>query len=271
MSNAPSPLASPMPWDLVSAAYADEVVPMFEKYARDALRFAGVESGQHVVDVATGPGTLAFRAAELGARVSALDFAPEMIRQLQSRAQRDGVASIEARVGDGMALPYDDDTFDAGFSMFGLIFFPDRDRGFRELRRVVRPGRRVVVGSWTPFDRVPLIQEVFAALKEQMPSLPFGQGRAPIGLADDFREEMTNAGFSNVEVHEVGYELEAPSLAEYWAHTTRTMAPLVMLRQKLGEQGWTKMSEGTLARLRAKFVDGPVRATMTANLGVGTA
>lgn len=244
---------------------------MFERYAGDALRLAGVEPRQHVVDVATGPGTLAFRAAELGARVSAVDFAPEMIRQLQSRAAREGVAAIDPRVGDGMELPYDDDTFDAGFSMFGLIFFPDRARGFRELRRVVRPGRRVVVASWVPFDRVPLMTEVFGALKDEMPSLPFGQGKAPIGLPDEFREEMTAAGFSNVEVHEIAYDLEAPSLAEYWAMTVRTMAPLAMLRKKLGEQAWSKVEQGTFARIRQKLGDGPQRASMAANLGVGTA
>jgi len=270
MSAPPSPLASPMPWDLVSAAYAEEVVPMFERYARDALRLANVESGQHIVDVATGPGTLAFQAARLGARVSAIDFSPEMIKHLQSRAAREGVDAIDARVGDGMALPYDDASVDAGFSMFGLIFFPERDRGFRELHRVVRKGRRVVVGSWVPFDRVPLIQEMFVAMRAEMPNLPFGNNKAPLGTADEFREEMTAAGFTDVAVHEVGYALEAPSIAEFWAGCARTMAPLVMLRKKLPEDAWSRLESGIVERLRAIVPDGPQSATMVANLGVGT-
>jgi ubiquinone/menaquinone biosynthesis C-methylase UbiE len=258
-----------MPWDLVSAAYADEVVPLFERYAGDALKFARVERGQHVVDVATGPGTLAFQAVRLGARVSAIDFSPEMIKQLQDRAAREGVDAIEARLGDGMALPYEDASFDAGFSMFGLIFFPDRDRGFRELRRVVRKGRRVVVASWAPFDRVPLLQEVMDALRAEMPALPFGNNKAPLGLPSEFRDEMSASGFSNVEVHEVSYDLEAPSLAEFWAATARTMAPLVMLRKKLGEDAWATTERGIRERLLAKLPDGPQRAVMLANLGVG--
>lgn len=71
MSN---PMATPLPWDLVSSAYAAEIVPSFEAYARDALRFAAVPAGQPIVDVACGPGTLAFLAAERGHPVSALDF-----------------------------------------------------------------------------------------------------------------------------------------------------------------------------------------------------
>lgn len=271
MSAPPSPLASPTPWDMVSAAYADEVVPMFERYSLDALRLADVASGQHVVDVATGPGTLAFQAAKLGARVSALDFSPAMIEQLHGRAARDGVDAIDARVGDGMALPFEDDAFDAGFSMFGLMFFPDRDRGFRELRRVVRKGGRVAVASWTPFDRVPLVGAVFAALRAEMPGLPFGQNKAPLGTIDEFREEMSAAGFSNVEVHEISHDLEAPSIEEYWAVTARTTAPLVMLKNKLGDEAWAKLADGILERLRAVVPAGPQRATLVANVGVGTA
>lgn len=269
MSAPPSPLASPMPWDMVSAAYAAEIVPMFERFARDALKFANVTGGQHIVDVATGPGTLAFQAAKLGARVSAIDFSPEMIKQLHGRAAREGVEGVDARIGDGMELPYEERSFDAGFSMFGLMFFPDRDRGFRELARVVRKGSRVVVSSWTPFERVPLIHEVFAALRAEMPGLPFGNNKAPLGTIDEFRAEMTAAGFSNVEVHEVAHDLEAPSIDEYWAVTARTTAPLVMLKSKLGDEAWTKVANGILERLRAKVPDGPQRATLVANLGVG--
>jgi hypothetical protein len=113
------------------------------------------------------------------------------------------------------------------------------------------------------------MQELFAALREEMPSLPFGQNKAPLGSSDEFRAEMSGAGFRDIEVHEVGYDLETASVDELWAHATRTMAPLVLLRKKLGDEAWSTMSRGTLARLRARAQPGPQRATMLANLGVG--
>jgi SAM-dependent methyltransferase len=81
----PSPLSTPLPWDLVAAEYSVDVAPFFERFADRVLERAAVGAEDHVVDVATGPGTLAFRARERGARVTALDFSDEMIRQLAAR------------------------------------------------------------------------------------------------------------------------------------------------------------------------------------------
>src|SRR6185436_8525892 len=145
-----SPLASSGPWDLVSSAYAEELVPQLSPYAEDALRLAGVADGARVLDVACGPGTLAMLAARRGARVDALDFAAGMIDQLRSAIARDSIEGVTARIGDGQALPFDGGTYDAAFSMFGLMFFPDRARGFAELRRCLKDGGVAVVSSWLP-------------------------------------------------------------------------------------------------------------------------
>lgn len=267
---APSPLAEPLPWNLVSSGYAAELVPFFERFAFEAARLAEVRAGSRVLDVATGPGTFAFVAAREGAQVTAIDFADEMIAQLRTRAAREDVGTIDARVGDGMALAEPDGSFDAAVSMFGLIFFPDRARGLGELRRVVRPGGRAVVASWAPFDRIPLMADLFAALRAELPGLPFGQGKAPLGTADEIRDEMTAAGFRDVEVHEHSHAIEAPSLAELWASVQRTNAPFVLLRRRLGDEAFAKVGEGVYDRLRATYGEGPQRAPMIALLGVGT-
>ncbi len=264
----PSPLASPQPWNMVSEAYAEEVVPVFTLYARDALRIAGVQSGQEVLDVAAGPGTLSFLAAAAGAKVTALDFAPDMIAKLTARAAKESVA-IDAQVGDGMALPFADARFDAAFSMFGLMFFPDRDKGLRELHRVSKPGARAAVGSWQPLDRVPQLAEVFVAMRDALPGLPFGQNKAPLGERDEVIAEMTAAGFRDVEVHVLTHSIEAPSMTEFWAFNTRTMAPLLLVQKRLGDD-WARVEASVRGKLIDKFGDGPVSVSMPANLGVGT-
>src|SRR5450432_3119559 len=181
MSTARGPLAEPLAWNLVSKDYAIEVVPQFERYAADALRVSGVRPGARVLDVAAGPGTLALLAAKEAKSVEAIDFASDMIALLEQRARDAGVSNVTARVGDGQALPYEAGSFDAAFSMFGLIFFPDRVQGLTEMKRVLTPGGVAVVSAWRPFSEAPLLGAVMAALAEQLPDLPFGKSKAPMG------------------------------------------------------------------------------------------
>lgn len=270
MSEAPvSPLATPSAWNLVSDGYVSEIVPTFTHYAKDALRFGAVTSGDRVLDVACGPGTLTFEAVKLGAKVSGIDFAQDMIAKLHARAAEEGVTDLDVRVGDGMALPYADASFDAAFSMFGLIFFPDRAAGFRELHRVLVPGGRVVVSSWQPIDKLALYLELFGALGALLPNMPFSAGKAPLGVPSEFAAEMTDAGFVDVVVHEISHASHYASMTAFWASAEKSLAPLVLLRARLGEAAYAPVAEGVFSRLRASFGDGPQTLTMSANLGVG--
>src|SRR5262245_25360540 len=125
----PSPLGAPLAWNLVASGFADESFDHFARYAADALALAEVRPGERLVDVAAGPGTLSLQAAAVAAEVAALDFSPPMLAQLRARMEQRGITNIDVREGDGQALPYGDGRFDAAFSMFGLMFFPDRARG----------------------------------------------------------------------------------------------------------------------------------------------
>jgi SAM-dependent methyltransferase len=263
-----SPLATPEPWSLVADAYAAELLPQFELFARDALGLAALPKSPKILDVATGPGTLALIAAkDHGAQVSAIDFSPAMIANLQQRAEQARIAPIDARVGDGQTLPFSDDTYDGAFSMFGLMFFSDRAAGFRELWRVLRHGRRAVVSSWAPLDGAFAL--VMDGIRAMLPDLPFGDGKGPLSDSAEFTREMTAAGFRNAMVHTVTHPLTIPSLVEFWGVVQRTTAPVVLLRRKLGEERWVEVSRGVYDQLRSALGEGPVTVSGVARLGVG--
>jgi SAM-dependent methyltransferase len=264
----PSPLATPEPWDLVASAYALEAGPYFEIFAREALARAELAGGARIVDVAAGPGTLSLLAAAAGARVSALDFSERMVAELESRRAAAGMTDrIEVRVGDGQQLPFDSGAYDAAFSMFGLMFFPDRAAGLREMRRVLKPGGRAIVSSWVPFDGA--FGAIMKTAAEFIPGMPMGDGKQPLASPDEIQKEMSAAGFSSVTVVSVAQELKAPSFDAFWTAMQRTNAPLVLVQHRLGAARWSVVGPQIRERLRAQLGDGPLVAGRGAYLGIG--
>ncbi len=269
MSQAANPLSHPRLWDLVSEGYSREIAPHFAKYSVDALRLTGVGPGTLIADVGCGSGALALAAARSGARVLAIDFSPGMIAQLRESALREGMTALEARVGDGMALPYADGSVDAAFSMFALMFYADRAKGLRELWRILRPEGRAGIASWAPAERVPVLADIFRTLGTVLPDLPFNGARPPLGDAAELRAEMAEAGFRDVEVREVTHTFEASSVDEFWTAFERSTPPICAVREKLGPGRWPEVVRRLLDDLHAKWGSGPQGVPMIANLAIG--
>ncbi len=263
-----NPLSGPRLWDLVADSYQRDIAPHFGRYAEDALRLAEVAQGSRVLDVACGPGVLAIAAARLGARAFAIDISPEMIARARDSARAAGVA-IDARVGDGMALEFPDGTFDAAACLFGLMFFPDRAQGLRELLRVLRPEGRAVVASWVRTERVPMLGDIYRALAVALPALPFGPSSRPLSEPTEVRGEMEAAGFRDVKVEEMTSALDVPSVEEFWQMIARSTPTVRSAREALGEQ-WPAVERQVSALLGAKWGPGPQRVVMIANVAVGT-
>jgi ubiquinone/menaquinone biosynthesis C-methylase UbiE len=261
-------MSVPRLWNEVAEAFSGEIARHLALYGEDALRMAQVGPGLRIADVACGTGTLSLAAARLGATVTAIDFSQEMIAQLQKSADREG-AVIDARVGDGMALPLGTASCDAAFSMFGLIFFPDRAQGFRELLRVLAPGGRAVVGSWLPDERVPLRADMFRTLAALIPELLVAGRLRALSDAEEFHAEMTAAGFRDVEVVEVTHALESPSIESYWETMERSTPPVIAMREALAPERWNEARRKLMEAMQSRWGSGPVSIPMIANLGIG--
>jgi SAM-dependent methyltransferase len=268
MSGPPSPLAAPDPWETIADGYVTDLVPMFEQYSRDALRLAELPPRAHVADIACGPGTASLLAARQAERVDALDFAPAMLEHLRRRAAAEGVSNVHAQAGDGQALPFDDDRFDAALSMFGLIFYPDRGLGMREMRRVLKPNGRAVISSWAPLDRVPVLAAVFTAMGKELPALMSGGVKLALADPAEFKAEMEAAGFREVIVHEITHKGRSESIEAYWQSNLRSSAPIALIRKRLGP-AFETFYENVRARLAAEMGTGPIEWDWVAYLGVG--
>jgi SAM-dependent methyltransferase len=267
--NPPGPLSSSEPWELVAEGYAVETVQLMLPFARDAIALARPSARARVLDVATGPGVLALEVASRVERVDALDFSPSMLAQLESQRAQLELENVFAVLGDGQALPFDAGSFDAAFSMFGLMFFPDRARGFAEIRRVLRSGGVTVVSSWAPVDQSPLMLIVFDTLRA-MDASRAAPHTDPLSLENPvlFERELIEAGFDDVTVtaHEHGIWVE--SSEGLWNSIVRGSAPLLMLRSRLGPEEWARQSARAEAYL-AERITAPRELNTTAYLGFG--
>ncbi len=168
-------------------------------YARRAWELAAVPPGGTVLDIAAGTGALALVAARAGARVLATDFSPGMVESVRSH----NLPNIEARVMDGQALDLPDAAFDAAFSLFGVILFPDWRRGVAEMARVVRPGGVGCLGTWRRPEGAAanlLLADLVGAMFPRVEASPPLAGMAELSDPDRLRAAMRAAGFAQVSI-----------------------------------------------------------------------
>jgi SAM-dependent methyltransferase len=190
---------------------------------------AHVESGMTVLDVACGTGNASIAAAELGARVTGLDFSPQLIaiaRELGAEAN----VNVEWLEGDAQSLPFDDDSFDRVISAIGHMFAPDHRRTADELRRVSRKDGRIAIACWTPEGS---IGAMFQRLGEiSAPPPPGFQSPLLWGTEDHVRELLGDG----VEFERHDVEFEEPSPASYADFMLTRFPPLVALRADVGDE-----------------------------------
>jgi ubiquinone/menaquinone biosynthesis C-methylase UbiE len=172
----------------------------FERRARiTGERLLALRPGERVLEIGSGPGEslVAFaRTAGHDGHVVGLDLAPSMHRVATKRLGNEGAAPGEVALvlGDGAALPLRGQTFDATFACFTLELFdtPELPVVLDELRRVVRPGGRVVVVALTTTDPPALMERAYLVAHRLMPRLADCR---PIPLVPLMRE----AGFHVTE------------------------------------------------------------------------
>lgn len=124
------------------------------RWRKEVTKAVGAQPGDRVLDLAAGTGTSSEPIAAGGAFVVACDFSLGMLQVGHERIPR-----LSFVAGDGLALPFADESFDAVTISFGLRNVHDRHAGLRELLRVTRPGGRIVVcefsqPTWGPFREV---------------------------------------------------------------------------------------------------------------------
>jgi len=265
-----SMLSTVAPWDLVAEGYSETTMKLFQGYVDAALDLVALQGDDDIVDIACGPGTLALVAAKKVASVKAVDFSENMLSMLRKGMADGGLTNIEPCKGDGQELPYRDESFNAAFSLFGLMFFPDRAKGYAEIFRTLKPGGRVCISSWAPVDRSPMMQTMFGAMKAIKPDLPGPRtDMESLENPDRLESELSAAGLREVEVHRVTKSASIASAKEFWESMVKGSAPVTMMKNSMSEEVWREKCEIAIDSVEKAVGSFPALLSADAWFGVG--
>jgi ubiquinone/menaquinone biosynthesis C-methylase UbiE len=185
--------------------YDRYMVPLiFEPYAADIARRAASLSPGAVLETAAGSGAVTRALAPRlprGASYIATDLNQPMIDYAASQQPPD--IRIEWRQADALALPFENAESDLVCCQFGAMFFPDRTTGYREVRRVLKPGGHFLLNVWDRLEENVFADDVTNALAKIFPKdPPRFLARTPHSYHDTalIRSELENAGFSRVVI-----------------------------------------------------------------------
>lgn len=190
-------------------------VPLiFEPYARDLAALVAAVRPSAVLEVAAGTGAVT---RALGARLppearlTVTDLNQPMLDWAKAR-QPD--ARIEWKQADALALPFADQSFDAVVCQFGVMFFPDKIKGYGEAHRVLKPGGRYLFNIWDRIENNDFANVIAQALASVFPGdPPRFMERTPHGYHDieQIRRELNAAGFTDVAIEAVDHRSKAAS------------------------------------------------------------
>lgn len=265
---------TPEAWGAASRGYATIAPTFMERYADAIVERLDLDASHSVLEVAAGTGALTLSLAARAGSVLATDFAPQMLEVLRERLDASGHDNVTLAVMDGQALTVDDGSFDRAASSFGLMLFPERARGFSELRRALRPGGRVTVSGWAGPEKLEVFAIFMGAMQRAFPDLPPPSSPPPLfSLADtdQFAAELEAAGFADVAVDEVERVLVLDGADALWSMLTVGAPPVQVMFDRIGHAGRDRLKASLYEAVEARWGDGPIRLANTATVGHGTA
>ncbi|HEX4520886.1 MAG TPA: class I SAM-dependent methyltransferase [Gaiellaceae bacterium] len=192
-------------------------------------------AGERWLDLGSGTGSTAFRAARAGAEVSAFDGSVPLVEQAREDAEREGL-TIRFDTGNVEYLPYEDGEFDTVSSAFGFVYAADHANVAGELARITRSGGRLGFTAWKPN---PKLGELFRRFTEE----PLEGREATEWGREDHVEDMLGEDFE-LEFADGALWMEAESGEGLWELFSSSSPPLVTLMAKLDPERGEAFHQG---------------------------
>jgi ubiquinone/menaquinone biosynthesis C-methylase UbiE len=199
----------------LATTYHDFFSPVTALAIRLLLDAARVQSGARVLDVATGPGSLAAAANRVGIECTGVDLSPGMIE-----LAKNSHPGIEFRVADVEHLPFADASFDAVVCNFALGHFPYPEASVAECVRTLKAGGRIALSWWDDPSKQRiqgLFREAIAEIGATLPpDVPKGYSILRFADTDEFRRLLEGAGLTGVRIEDHQTTYLIPDVQTLW-------------------------------------------------------
>lgn len=223
------------------------------------------QPGEEWLDVGTGTGSVAVRAARAGAKVTGSDLSPVLIETAKRLAGEEGL-DIDYEVGDAEQLSQGDASFDVVSSSFGAMFAPDHAAVARELARVTRPGGRIGLTTWDPDGG---IGQFFRMLGKFQPPPPEGAGNPLEWGREEHARELLGHDFELRFVHGQDAQV-AETGEELWQLFVTSFGPLKTLHDSLDEAGREELHNTYVEHMEEHRQNGRIEAPREYLIILGT-
>lgn len=205
-------------WDRMSDIYVRQLDQRFAPVVEAVIARANLVAGEAVLDLGTGTGAVAERAAAVvgsRGRVVGVDVSPEMLTVAQQRITRSGLGNVTLLEGGAEHTPVETGGFDAALACLSMMYVIDRASAAHEIARVLRPGGRVVAAVWAAADQCDIV--LFQQTAGRFAGPPPVPGVGPGALADPrpFVQQLEVAGI-DVRVETQMFTFDFPDFASAW-------------------------------------------------------
>jgi ubiquinone/menaquinone biosynthesis C-methylase UbiE len=251
----------------IPALYERLLVPLiFQPYAEDLASRLCARSPGRVLELAAGTG-VATRAIAAVLPASTEIVATDLNQAMLDEAMQHPLARpVRWQQADALSLPFPDGYFDAVLCQFGVMFFPDRARGYAEARRVLAPGGLLLFNTWDAIAENEFADVVTQALGELFPATPPRfLARTPHGYhdADRIAEDLADAGFDAPEIESVAAASRAGSArAPAVAYCQGT--PVRSELEAIGPQALAQGTDAAESAITRRFGTGAVSGKIQA-------
>ncbi len=248
------------------AAFVGSVPDLYERYltpflapfARDLASRVGAQPPRRMLELACGTGLLTRELVPVmnGSSLVATDLNAPMI-DIAKRL----VASpkVTWQPASAMALPFPDRAFDLVVCQFGVMFFPDKVAGAREIRRVLAPGGTFLFNTWAVLEENPLGRLTHETVTQLFPSDPPTFMRVPFGYGDAgaIRSDLLQGGFDDVTIELMDLVGRSPSARETAIGIVEGN-PIVLAIQERGSVPVAAVTEAVARRFEEIYGSGEV-------------